>query len=465
MSRSIFSLLFCLFLLYSCNKWLDVGTAGAEGGTDAFFESDAAATAGMRGIYEGAMQELGLLHGEVSRVCTEYGGEIRWQGPPGDEEKLCRGQVDERSRFLAPMWQSGYHCIVRCNAFLDMLERSPGVSAGLRAMLQGEARLLRAVCYFYLAVLFDHIPLVLGAAPPETAQVGQVPAAVVFAQVLKDLEAAAVLLPAVHPHSFADSLHHTRAERGAAHALLARVHLYLHDDAQAAYYASLVIGSGLYALSEDLAATFQRNSPEVIFQLRPVNGRFLTSEGNLFQREYQGNAMYALSPMILQAFEPGDGRALHWTQPKQAGAASHAYAYKYRISASQPRTEYNVLCRLAELYLIRAEARARLGAVGDALADLGTLRLRAGVGPVGATSMEGTLRLVTQERRAELFCEWGFHWLDLKRWAGLPTGDVLQQYAQRLLAQRPGWRMHQLHFPLPRVELDKNRNLVQNAGY
>jgi hypothetical protein len=124
-----------------------------------------------------------------------------------------------------------------------------------------------------------------------------------------------------------------------------------------------------------------------------------------------------------------------------------------------PVTEYSVVMRLAELYLIRSEARASQGKISDALNDLNLIRNRAGLTNIISTNQEEILDKILQERRAEFFTEWGHRWLDLKR-AEIATA-VLEQI------KGSNWTANDELYPIPQVDLDINIGLKgqQNPGY
>jgi len=114
-----------------------------------------------------------------------------------------------------------------------------------------------------------------------------------------------------------------------------------------------------------------------------------------------------------------------------------------------------MIMRLAEQYLIRAEARTRQGKLEQAVNDINTIRKRAGLEPVEfntSLSQESLIEAVLEERYHELFSEWGHRWLDLKR-----TGKALEKLE--------GVEASDLLYPIPEDELLKNLNLTQNAGY
>ncbi len=115
------------------------------------------------------------------------------------------------------------------------------------------------------------------------------------------------------------------------------------------------------------------------------------------------------------------------------------------------------MLRLAEQFLIRAEARAKTHNIMGAITDVNAIRRRAGLRELPATLGETDLiAAIAQERRIELFAEWGHRWMDLKRTDKID--DVLKPI-------KPQWRNTQKFYPIPLLELTTNPNLTQNPGY
>ena len=119
-----------------------------------------------------------------------------------------------------------------------------------------------------------------------------------------------------------------------------------------------------------------------------------------------------------------------------------------------------VVFRLAEMYLIRAEARTQLDNVtglNSAQTDINTLRTRANAPAVGSVSKSQMLRLIEEERRYELAFE-GHRWYDLVR-----TGRAQEVMS----AFSVNWRSDYERWPIPQREIQNNPALVgnQNPGY
>jgi hypothetical protein len=116
--------------------------------------------------------------------------------------------------------------------------------------------------------------------------------------------------------------------------------------------------------------------------------------------------------------------------------------------------------RLAEQYLIRAESEANGAGGGDSasIGDLNVIRVRAGLNPLPDTTSD-IMQAIVQERRIELFAEWGHRWLDLKRWGiALATLDTIPGKIGTING-------NQLLYPIPISDIQSDPNLAQNPGY
>jgi hypothetical protein len=198
------------------------------------------------------------------------------------------------------------------------------------------------------------------------------------------------------------------------------------------------------------------NSNETIWQLARDNGN--TAEGATFiPSSTTVRPTYALTNYLLNAFEAGDLRKSAWTAKNKVSGVDYYYPFKYKSRTATQPTEYYILFRLAEQYLIRSEARARKGDVTGAVSDLDLIRTRAGLANSTANTQAALISAVMNERQVELFCELGNRWFDLKR-----TGK-----ADSILASIKGtnWQNTDVLLPIPQTEIDKNPTLNQNPGY
>lgn len=299
--------------------------------------------------------------------------------------------------------------------------------------------------------LFGAVPLVTTTDFTISASLARSEPATVYRQIVNDLQSAEQLLPV----EYNTTSGRTRPNRSAAAALLARVYLYLGAWAQADSAASAVIGNPLYQLEPDPDSVFLPGSREAIWQLQPAYADMATAEGAAFIPADPGlPPPYTLTPTLLNSFEAGDLRLTHWTATSADGKV---YPYKYKQAAyDSSYPEYNVVLRLAETYLIRAEARAEQGNATGGTEDLNLVRYRSGLYAITPGSVNDLLTAIWHERQVELAAEWGHRWLDLKR-----TGRA----DPVLGTEKTGWKPAAALYPIPAVELTKNPHLVQNEGY
>ena len=161
----------------------------------------------------------------------------------------------------------------------------------------------------------------------------------------------------------------------------------------------------------------------------------------------------SVSESVLNAFETGDIRLTTWIGVYDDGTQSYSYVNKYKVHfRDEPLTEYQMVFRLAEQYLIRAEARAMQDNLLGAIDDVNEIRVRAGLEALVAEglSKEQVIAVVDHERRAEFFVEWGHRWFDLKR-----KGKI----DEVLGAVKQDWQSSDVFFPISQVEINANPNL------
>ncbi|HSZ33172.1 MAG TPA: RagB/SusD family nutrient uptake outer membrane protein, partial [Puia sp.] len=258
--------------------------------------------------------------------------------------------------------------------------------------------------------------------------------------------------------------------------MLARVNLYLKKWSAADSAATAVINSGQFSLvplpmvpefppnvNPDSDA-FSANSVEAILQFETVNVRpWATAEGDAIEPSRAGGFPgFILENSVINGFESNDLRRSAWVDSIVFNGATYYYPTKYKVwrGASGNITEYYMVLRFAEQYLVRAEAEANGagGGPGSAIADLNIIRTRAGLSPLSDTTGDIS-SAIKQEWRNEFFAEWGHRWLDLKRWGmALSTLDTIPIKGSNI-------NNNQLLYPIPLPEIQDDPNLIQNPGY
>ena len=356
---------------------------------------------------------------------------------------------------ITNLWGYPYQSIYQVNAVLSGINNNSALSASFQKQITGEMEVVRALYYFNMVNLFSGVPLVTTTAYAATDRLPRSPAAAIYAQVNADLADAKKKLIAAYPSSG-----HIRPNLYTAVALLAKVNLYQGNWQNAYNEADSVIRLGGYSLAPNLNNVFLDGSVEAIWQL-PANGLYnvFTDAAN-FEPQYSGQTPnYLVTPFLLNAFEVGDQRLQNWIGSTSVNNQTLYYPNKYKnISPTATPVEDQMILRLGELYLIRAEAAAHLNNLTQALADINTIRQRAGLSPnpADAASQTTVLNAVMRERRVELFCEWGNRWFDLKR-----TGAA----AAVLGSEKAGYSANAALYPLPQTQIQLDNLLIKNPGY
>lgn len=448
-------LLICIFFFSACKKFVAVPPPADQVVSSTVFLDDASASSALTGIYSEMMKDFNqFCTGNTTIYAGLSADELAYNGTANIQE-FEKNEITETSHGVIAsfFWTTPYKYIYTANLCIEGLNASASLTPSTKTTLLGEAKFIRAFCYFYLANYFGDVPLITSTGYKENASLPRSPLAEVYNQIISDLKEAQTLLSPNYMVS--DKL---RPNKWTATALLARVYLYTKDYASAEREATAVINSNAYTLVSNLNNVFLKGSSETIWQLYPVNTVWNTWEGRSFlPSSASALPSYLVHPSLLAAFETGDARKTAWITSKTVSGKTYTYPFKYKVYGnSAPQTEYYIVFRLAEQYLVRAEARAQQNNVAGAVADLNIIRNRAGLSGTTANDQSSLLAAIEQERRVELMFEWGHRWFDLKR-----TGR-----ADAVLgALKPTWQPTDALWPIPVSQLNANPALSQNPGY
>ena len=449
--------LFAVLTLASCEKYVDVPPPQDQLPAEAAFTSDKTATATMVGLYS----DMNGYNYSFANVLASFmpamsADEFYSAFTSFDAFKL--NSLTPDNSYVNSLWSQPYAYIYQVNAVYEGVSASGTLSEKVKSQLLGEARFMRAFFYFYLVNYFGDVPLVLNTDARTNTNLPRSPVSEVYARIESDLLEAVEKLQ----DDYQDS-ERIRPNKAAAKALLSRVYLYEKKWSDAETMAGEVIGDSRYSLLTDLTKVFLRTSNEAILQLAAVNtvtgaGGMNTWEGfNIVPALPTARSYYVIFPELINAFEAGDLRKEDWTLPYVVSGNTLYCPFKFRSRLANPVLEYTTVLRLAEQYLIRAEARAQQNKLQDATDDLDTIRHRAGLDPLSDNLDKDQLLLaVEQERRVELFSEWGHRWFDLKR---------TNRATQVLAPLKAAWQPTDVLYPIPLAARRTNVNLTQNDGY
>ncbi|RZM21890.1 MAG: RagB/SusD family nutrient uptake outer membrane protein [Pedobacter sp.] len=437
-----------IFCFQSCKKFVTVDTPDDRISTESAYKSNVAAAAVLTGLFA---QLSNNYYGSLTLPAISFYEELSADNLTLFDVNGDANLRDYYQNMLAPdygrsydqhYWRTTFPLIYTINTAIEGLAGNTALSPAISKRLLGEAYFLRAFCYFYLVNIYGEVPLSITSDYNLNSKTPRSTVADIYSQIELDLQNAESLLEYNYVTSNANTVYPTGVEErirpnlAAVNALQARVFLYQKNYAAAEAAATKVIGhTELYTLGT-LKNIFLKNSSETIWALQPVTEGLNTIEGAIFTIPEGGSSNehpFLISTSLKNSFEPGDDRKAKWldsiTIDNGGGEVSYVYPAKYKAARQfipVDPTEYTIVMRLAEQYLIRAEARNEQGNSGGAAEDLNLLRNRSRgavtakvltpLPAISATITEDQLRpVILHERRVELFTEWGHRWFDLKR--------------------------------------------------
>ena len=443
--KPLFMLIIIGLLTASCDDFVDVELPKDRLPSEAVFEDVSTATAALRHIY------AGMRGGLVSKLSLNMGLYADELDNVNNQDAFYDHTVSVHNGTVMGWWSNTYNLIYAANAVIEGVENSVPISLDDQNQLKGEALFIRAYLHSLLVETFGPIPYIRTTNYVVNTNVSRIPVVEVYNYIINDLTEASNLL--------GDDIsgERIRAYKGAVYALLARVYLYAQDFEAAEDMADKAINT--FVLEPELNKVFLKNASGSIWQIKPFQEGDNTEDANLFIFTVRPTII-ALSTNVVNAFEPGDQRVSNWIGSTIDGMDIWYYAFKYKEAANTSSSlEYPIMLRLAEQYLIRAEARVNRDDIDieGAQSDLNVIRTRAGLPNITAASKEELLKAILHERHVELFTEQGHRWFDLKR---------TRKAAEVLAPIKPGWQDRDILFPVPESEILLNPNLLpQNDGY
>ena len=458
----IFSLIISGFS--ACEDYLDVPFPTDQLTSETAFGSESTINATVLGMYrEYGSNNFAIKNVNASLMSDELFHTIN--------ASLARVDVSNAQIFITNFeiadWSAEYRTIFAANLILEQLPlvEASVISEDKRNAFLGEAHYLRAASYLDLVNYYGDVPLVVSTNVDENISSPRAPKSEVNALIEQDLLTAVNLLPETVQ---VDKKRINNKYQ--AYALLARFYLYQQEWTKAEAAASEVINQS-YNLPPLLEA-FNRNSSEIIFAtgtVGPTNFVF-DNKGSLgvyllpifpSPNAAQAEQTAMLHPTVLDLLPESDPRRINWIRTYH----DRNFPFKYVYAGAQPVTgtpQDFVRQRLAEVYLIRAEARAmqnNLSAGSGALFDINQIRIRAGVEPItGSLTQEDVMTAIEEERLRELFAE-GFRWIDLKRWG--KADEVLGALPHKSANYQPYMKL----WPILDTQVIRNPNMTQTPGY
>ncbi|HEY3369355.1 MAG TPA: RagB/SusD family nutrient uptake outer membrane protein [Prolixibacteraceae bacterium] len=488
--KKIFKIRYILLFLaltmqFSCSKYLELlppnGLVREE-----FWKTKE----DVQAVLMGAYQSFASMDGDLFTYGEARGDMVKahgnWLG--SDQSKLMQSDIYPKNPLCN--WNKFYKVINYCN---EVIENAPEVrkidNTFTDFQLKGflaEAYFLRSLSYFYLVRIFKDVPLVL--TPTENDGVEfylpQTKGEDVLAEMVKNLD---------EYRPFATDGYKTldevkgRATKGAFDALLADISLWNFDYEACIQYSDRLISNPDFVLMPSakwFELYYPGNSLESIFEFQ-------------FDNKYnQSNATYGITNRYANQYLPSQRAvelfafryALERDRGEQKSIAilseDNYIIWKYAGRADDGKTERSgleqnscnyIIYRMADIYLMKAEALSQLGRYDEANAALNIVRERAEVAPVSVNNSAIAFEdAIMDERALELAFE-GKRWFDLLRMGRrndyarkdklieLIIANVASTQKRILSAKLTnplGW-----YLPVFKDEIERNKNLVQNPYY
>ncbi|QNL47674.1 RagB/SusD family nutrient uptake outer membrane protein [Olivibacter sp. SDN3] len=438
--------------LSACNDFLDREPI-VQVNPDEYFTSENSAEAAVTGMYRSMQNSFSF--GQSVIIVPEFSARhVSHASSFPEYVNFDQNAVRVDNPWIQNIWQQVYTTINAANNIIasvpEMEENA--ISDEKRQQFIGEAKFVRALNYFFMVRAFGAIPFPLTPTEEDSELlIPRTPIPEVYAQIVTDLEEASGI-----PDSYGDNATTKgRATGLAAKALLAKVQLYhaniTGDYAQAASTAQEVIASGVFSLQGTFSTIWaNENTEESIFELQ--FDEQVTNPLALQSNDNASNLFYAKSVSIYDMYEDDDQRRDFTVY---SGTRNRYYIGKY--PQGEPATQNLPVIRLAELYLIHAEAQARIdGTVSDAAYNsLKEVRDRAGIETPPASSygsLDDFIVAVQKEKELEMMFE-GESWFDFCR-TELALTDMMS-------IADPNFFL----YPIPGNQIILNQQLDQNPGY
>ncbi len=477
---AILSFSVLLFFLQGCEKSLQEVPKTVIS-PENYFTNSASYEAAVMGIY--AQANTFTSTGNMLTMCEMFSDIY---GPPSasvEQALPCYNNGTEPFFYnVRDSWSIPYTTIKNANFILSNLATAVLDDATKNA-LTAEARFLRGYAYYVLVQYFGDIPL--RKVPVESFSDTQLPRSTqsdVYNFILEDLKFAEANLPDAAPQQ-------GRVYKLVATSMLARVYLTTAGNplnitanyTLARDKALAVIGSGKFILRDDYSTVFHNT----VYTTESIWERlyFPSTGGNIFQTLCSTATGYlpSLVPAtwFINSFAPGDQRKAWGIQQSYVdptGKTLAPFFLKYVnttfidtkvLPSGAGLLNYSIpILRLAEMYLIAAEAENEMNGPGNAYQYINAIRQRARVNksdPTHVPNLAGLTKdtfrsAVLLERKWELHLE-GQTWFDLKR---TNTLGIIQTLRGPVLKVPISTYNQQWYIPDVEVQ---NNNIPQNPAY
>lgn len=424
MKKYILSLICIVLLTSSCNKLLSLYPHNGVA-------PDAVTLNDVPTLRVGMYWKVQELPSRTTYILNDLlGGNLTLKGS-SSTISLINNTLSPQSSIVEDAWAGCYKALYQVNNVYSIAKGLP--EGDLRNQIFGECCYFRAYLHLILVTHWGDVPLMLENTVDNVARTS---AEKVWISIEKDIDDAISLLGAKSDQYYLSV--------DAATALKARIMLYRGKKEIAYRLAESLIANPQYSLDQFDKIFRNGTSPETIFAFKcyTPDGSNITLSTMFYSYNHpnKGSYLYQPSPDVMTLFDEGDSRK------EMTITTLDNLNFINKYPSGQTGSDPVIISRLAEMYLISAEAQGADSGIGR-LNDLRKARGLSELFPGSEAAFRDALML---ERRREFVCE-NHRYYDLVR-TGLAESELGIQPYQELL-------------PIPESELQNNPLLKQNPNY
>lgn len=490
-------------LLTSCDNFLAEEPRSLVA-PENFFNSDAEARSAVNGLYDifknnSLWGKVGLDRYYENGADTIGPNRIFGQVTPTQNYTLGEGNISDISQGGgAPLtWQDLYRIILNANQIIDRVQDNDNISPAGRDQFIGDALYLRSEAYYHLTNLWGNVPYFTeDITVEELSTLGRTDRTLVRNEIIEDLDQAQNLLPDSYSGGELG-----RASKWAAATLATKIYLWLEDWESARDLAVEIINNSPHSLLDDYADVFDpfnEYNSEIIYSLdfekdinaqdftdhftprirdEPLNSDDRSSLSDSLAADNFGMTGYGLAiplPDLVNNFPVDDLR-------RSSNIIESIYGFELTFpympklwnmdQVNSPRGnhgENRIIFRLADVYLMAAEAENELNGPDGAYQYINEVRKRAysPEQPLSGFTQQQFREAIYDERKWELAGE-NHRRMDLIRWGILL--DVVMETEYRVYNPAENIQPRHVLLPIPIEEFRLNPALLEsdptNNGY
>lgn len=417
------------------------------------FESVQTANAALSGLYADLWDNSPLAGDKSGLILGLYTDDLGYYSQSSNNGLMeyYQNTVIDSNPVVSAYWTNAYQKVYMANAIIEGVEASNTIKGDERSRILAEALLIRSVLFFYLQQIYGDIPYPVTTNYQINQTISKTTSVEVLERIESDLKDAITGLK--------DAYRNTERifpNKKAAQLMLAKTLITEKKYGEAEQILKEIIQSPLYAIQNDITKVFDKSGTHILWQLKPRNTGGSTKEIQSYYFTASALVNIALSQDLISSFSTGDLRRQNWISSLSVGTNTWYRANKYKVLTNNT-TEYSIVFRIEEAYLLLSESLAHQGKTQEAVLHLNKIRQRSNLPALSNFISQQTLMdELVKENRSEFFTEMGNRFFVLRRYGKLDN----------LITVKPNWKTYFQNWPLPQKELLLNPNVnPQNPGY